>query len=308
MFGYVRPFTPELRVRELELFRALYCGVCHELGRRGGFAARCVLSYDVVFLAALLWKPGEAPRVEKRRCPVSLRKKRCCVNVGSAAETAAGYGIILAHHKLLDDARDEGPLRAAAARLAMIFLGGPYKRAAREYAAFDEAARVLLRELAETEASESEDAPLDSAADKFARLLSSAAESEAPDAERGEADGDALRRTRSNLLYHLGRWLYLLDARDDFAEDEEKRRPNVLRRRGLGDHELGLDDYELGLDDYELGLTLTHSNNLAASAFELLPESEWSGIVRNVLYLGLPSAQERVFAGEWKRRRGYHAI
>ncbi|MDR1330338.1 MAG: DUF5685 family protein [Oscillospiraceae bacterium] len=290
MFGYVRPFTPELRVRELELFRALYCGVCYELGRRGGFAARCVLSYDVVFLAALLWKPGEAPRVEKRRCPVSLRKKRCCVNVGSAAETAAGYGIILAHHKLLDDARDEGPLRAAAARTAMIFLGGPYKRAAREYAAFDEAARERLRELAEAEASESGDAPLDSAADKFALLLSAAAESEAS----GETDGDARRRAQSNLLYHLGRWLYLLDARDDLAEDEEKRRPNVLRRRGL--------------DDYELGLTLTHSNNLAASAFELLPESEWSGIVRNVLYLGLPSAQERVFAGEWKRRRGYHAI
>jgi hypothetical protein len=292
MFGYVRPFTPELRVRELELFRALYCGVCHELGRRGGFAARCVLSYDVVFLAALLWKPGEAPRVEKRRCPVSFRKKRCCVDVGSAAETAAGYGLILAHHKLRDDARDEGPLRAAAARAAMIFLGGPYKRAAREYAAFDEAARNRLRELAEAEASG--DAPLDSAADKFARLLASAAGSEAHDAERGETDEDALRRARSNLLYHLGRWLYLLDARDDFAEDEEKRRPNVLRKRGL--------------DDHELGLTLTHSNDLAASAFELLPESEWSGIVRNVLYLGLPSAQERVFAGEWKRRRGYRAI
>ncbi|MDR2615524.1 MAG: DUF5685 family protein, partial [Oscillospiraceae bacterium] len=272
MFGYVRPFAPELRVRELELFRALYCGVCHALGRRGGLAARCVLSYDFVLLAALLWQPGEEPRVEKRRCPVSLRKKRCCVNVNAAMDASAGCGIILAYHKLRDDARDESLPRAAAARTAALFLGGAYKKAAAEFSDFDGAVRERLRGLAEAESSE--ETGLDAAADHFAGLLA--------DIVRRDPD-DNRRRTQSNLLYHLGRWLYLIDARDDLAEDLSKRRPNVLQGGGE--------------DDDGLRLTMTHSLNLAVSAFELLPESHWSDIVRNILCLGLPAAQERVFAG-----------
>ncbi|MDR2421387.1 MAG: DUF5685 family protein [Oscillospiraceae bacterium] len=283
MFGYIRPLAPELRVRELEMFRALYCGVCHALGRRGGLAARCVLSYDFVFLAALLWPEGEGVRVAKRRCPASLRKKRCCVNVNAATEAAAAYGIILAYHKLRDDERDEGHLRAAAARTAVFCLGGAYRRAALEFSDFDGAARDRLEALAEAEASD--DAPLDAVADRFAGLLECIARS---------GQDEATRRARGSLLYHIGRWLYLMDARDDLAEDDRKRRPNVLRARGGGDG--------------ELRLTAAHSLNLAISAFELLPESPWSDILRNILCLGLPEEQERVFSGGRKRRRGYRGI
>ncbi|MFT9057020.1 MAG: DUF5685 family protein, partial [Ethanoligenens sp.] len=29
MFGYVKPFKPELKIREFEAYRAVYCGMCH---------------------------------------------------------------------------------------------------------------------------------------------------------------------------------------------------------------------------------------------------------------------------------------
>ncbi|MDR0446559.1 MAG: DUF5685 family protein [Oscillospiraceae bacterium] len=300
MFGYVRPYAPELRVRELEVFRALYCGICHALGRLGGITARCVLSYDFVFLAALLWQPGEAVRVEKRRCPVSLKKKRCCVNVNAATETAAGYGLILAYHKLRDDVADEGALRATAARVAMLALTPAYNRAARRFPMFDAEAREKLSRLSQAEADQaSQSASLDAVADKFALLLAAAGgqgETEtAPERESAAGHDAGVLRARGNLLYHIGRWLYLIDARDDLPEDFKKHRPNILN---------GRETY----DDARLQLTATHSNNLAISAFELLPENEWSDILRNILCLGLPAVQERVFAGEWKRRRGYYGI
>ena len=34
MFGYVRPRKDELKVRDWEAYQAVYCGLCHTLGRR----------------------------------------------------------------------------------------------------------------------------------------------------------------------------------------------------------------------------------------------------------------------------------
>ena len=36
MFGYVRPYKPELKVKEYELFRAAYCGLCWSLKEKYG--------------------------------------------------------------------------------------------------------------------------------------------------------------------------------------------------------------------------------------------------------------------------------
>ena len=46
MFGYVMPYVPTLQVQEYELYRAVYCGLCREMGRITGQASRLTLSYD----------------------------------------------------------------------------------------------------------------------------------------------------------------------------------------------------------------------------------------------------------------------
>jgi hypothetical protein len=45
---------------------------------------------------------------------------------------------------------------------------------------------------------------------------------------------------------------------------------------------------------------MTHSLNLAASAFGLLPVGIWSEIIANILYLGLPMASRLVLADKWE--------
>jgi len=49
MFGYVRPHKAELLVKEYEMFRAAYCGLCTALKERYGAAARYVINYDLTF-------------------------------------------------------------------------------------------------------------------------------------------------------------------------------------------------------------------------------------------------------------------
>ena len=54
MFGYVTPLKGELKVKEYELFRAYYCGVCNSIKRDFGNIPRMTLNYDMTFLAILL--------------------------------------------------------------------------------------------------------------------------------------------------------------------------------------------------------------------------------------------------------------
>ena len=45
MFGYVKPAYGELRVREHELYKAYYCGLCRAMGRTTGQLSRFSLNY-----------------------------------------------------------------------------------------------------------------------------------------------------------------------------------------------------------------------------------------------------------------------
>ena len=93
------------------------------------------------------------------------------------------------------------------------------------------------------------------------------------------------------LLYHLGRWIYLVDAWDDLGEDRARNAYNPLLARFDGRPEEQAD---------YVRTTLSHSVKLAISAFQLLDLGGWSPIVENILYLGLPTVQEAVLIGRWR--------
>lgn len=52
MFGYVRPYKDEMKVREYEQYKGIYCGLCRALGKEYGIFTRLTLSYDCTFFAA----------------------------------------------------------------------------------------------------------------------------------------------------------------------------------------------------------------------------------------------------------------
>ncbi len=62
MFGYVRPYTPELLVREYTQYKAVYCQLCRVLGQEYGPLARFSLSYDCAFYALLALSVQRAGR------------------------------------------------------------------------------------------------------------------------------------------------------------------------------------------------------------------------------------------------------
>ena len=278
MFGYVRPNRDELKVRQLRDYEALYCGLCSSLGRRHGFFARFFLNYDFTFLAMLL--DGGRPETERRRCPARLwcRKKTCAIAGG--VDAAADAGTILSYWKLRDTVADGTFWARTAARLLSVLLRRGYRRAAGHRPEFDRTVRDCLEEL---QGLEREECPsLDRTGATLARLLAGAA----------PASGDAARdRALGQLLYHVGRWIYLVDAWDDLADDRRTGSYNPISARFGGETEANRD---------YLRTTLRHSLNLARSAAALLELGHWRETVENILFLGLPMVEELVFTGRWK--------
>jgi hypothetical protein len=287
MFGYVRPVKEELKVREFEQFKACYCALCHALGSKYGSAARFVLNYDFTFLAMLLWNEGDAPVYIKKRCAASPCRKKTCCAATHALDVCAGYSVILAWWKILDAIRDETFFKSLPDRFAALFVRRAYKKASKEYPDFAEQVRICIGELSDLE--NSKEATLDGLADRFARITKAASCIIADNLKR---------RVLEQLLYHTGRWIYIIDACDDLAEDLKAGRDNpVARRFGITDDALSPESKEA------LKTTLTHSINLAGAAFELMPQSAWTEITKNIIYLGMPEVLRRVLEGTWKRQR-----
>lgn len=276
MFGYVRPFRPELKCKDFDLYRAAYCGLCGRLRRDYGLLAPAFLSFDFTFLTLLLWGPEEDISPCPGRCPANpLRKKAMCPQESPALELAAAESVILTWWKLRDTVADERGFKALSARLLSGLLGPAYRKAARRCPAFDGTVRKCLEELS---ALEREGCPsIDRTADAFARLLQAAAPEE-----------DPRQRVFGQILYHLGRWIYLLDARDDLEEDRAGGRYNPVLAR-----------YGSNPDDKQLDFTLKLSLDRIGAAFQLGDFGRQTAVLENIIYLGLPLVQRAVFDGSW---------
>jgi hypothetical protein len=286
MFGYIRPLKDELKVREFEQFKACYCALCHTLKTQYGTFSRFILNYDFTFLAMLLWDEGEAPSYQCARCIACPVAKKTYCAPSRTLQISAGYSIILAWWKLRDSIADESFFKSLRDRALSILLRRAYSKASKTYSAFEKTVRSSLDDLNKLEKSGSDS--LDACADKFALITGALA---------SQAAGDEKLRPLEQLLYHTGRFIYIIDACDDLEEDIKNGSFNPVAKR------FNIETGQLqGEDKESLRTTLMHSCKLIGTAYELLPQNAWSSIIRNILYLGMANACERVLSGTWNSK------
>lgn len=279
MFGYVRP-PQDLPEEELKRFGRAYCGLCHVLGERYGTAARFILNYDFTFLAILLSKREEGP-VHHGRCAAHPVHGRDRLETSPALELAADESVILAYWQARDGVEDHDWLHGLKYRGASAVLEEAYRKAAGLRPDFDASTRRQLSALAELER---EKCPsMDRAADTFAVLLQGAAQS---------VDEPVRRRVLEQIFYHLGRWVYLVDAADDLKQDAASGSYNpVALRYGLAE---GVWTEEARRS---FAATLDHSIHMMATAFELWDFGVWTPVLKTTLYTGLFRVGKAVLDG-----------
>ena len=288
MFGYIKPFKPEMKVREFDTYQAFYCGLCHQLGRMFGPFAKLTLSYDFTFLA--LVSAGLRPDFAgfcRQRCMANPLKKKVCAVPCADLSFTAGCAMILFYYKLRDNLQDSGFWK----RLIYYPLL-PFAAAARKKAAgrFPEADRAFSRMMEDQFALEKrKDVSLDRAADPTAAAM-------------GEvfallASDEAQKRVLSRFGYLVGRWVYLMDALDDLADDAGSGNfnPFLLRLNGAL-----LDEEQLAsIRQYGRGVLNVTVAEMGA-AYELLEWQRYKSILDNVIYLGMPHAASLVLSGSYR--------
>lgn len=288
MLGYVRADTPELRVREQQYYRALYCGLCHRMGKCTGQCSRMTLSYDFVLLAVLrLSLTGETPTILRQRCLLHPIRRRPTAQKCEALDYCADASALLTYHKLIDDLRDERGIKRFRALLLRPFLSVGYRRARKRRPALDAAIAERLSALTQME-QRADVVSADALAFCFGDLMAAVFSDglEGSGARIAQAVGRA-----------VGRWIYLADAADDFLED--------LRRGRFNPYRATFGDAPEARDWETLRLAMTALLCEAENAVALIdgyPTPELRELLLNILYLGLPKTAERITSGVCERK------
>lgn len=272
MFGYVKPDSGELRVKDYDFYRATYCGICRETGRVTGNASRIALSYDAVFLALvrMLFIGEEEFSSRMRRCAVHPLKKRNMLDPNPAITYTARVFALLSYHKLRDDLSDEGALtRTAALPLRPILA---HARARAGYAALDRLMAEKLSEISEMERAKL--ARVDPPASLFGDLLGAVFASGLPEREG---------RVTREIGYRLGKFIYAADAAEDYEKD--------LRRGRYNPYVLSYGGKPLTRENREtIRTALLLEASRMARAVELLPFGNrriLENLIKNITYRGL---------------------
>lgn len=292
MFGYLRPFVPEMKVAEYEIYRAVYCGVCREIGRTSSQPARLGLSYDIVLLCAVrMALTGEMPVFRRRMCPAHPMTRRSVLEPCEASRfTAAAFALLFAA-KNDDDLMDEKGARKARA-IALSPLAAHMKKSGGRWLP-DGAAENIAELLGKLSRLEKEKSPSsDETSDAFGEVLGYIF-SLGLDGERQEV-ARAIGRC-------AGKFVYMCDAVDDLAEDAKKGRYNAL---SLGWGELALDGDTPSpiVRDAVSTATMLSLDALGEAVESLDPTHPMTPVIKHIAYVGMPASLERVFDGKKNTR------
>lgn len=284
MFGYVKPFKPQMRVYEWDLYNGLYCGLCKKLRKEYGYVSAAMLSYDIVFfeLTAIGLSKNSAEQIkpEKQVCPLHPFRKRLCMQCrGEAQDRAVAVQVILSFHKLLDDIYDGTiPERLRAAAI-LPFMVMPYTKASERYKTTAQAVSGAMKLQRSTERDRIRS--IDRAAEPTAAMTAAVFR------ELGGNDPD-LRSSLSEMGYMLGRYIYLCDALDDLEDDKRKGKYNPLAYH----------KHARELAENTVYLTLGRLSGI----YSRLELGEIRSVTDNIVYLGLKYTFDRLDGHRGKRR------
>ena len=213
MFGYVKTDMPNMYVKDTILYKAMYCGLCKGLGKACGQKSRLVLNYDLTFLSVLLHNLANIDvKVEKQSCVIHPIRKKPIAEVDELTERIACLNVILAYYKLNDDVIDNNK-----GRLKRAFFTKSYKIAKKKEPKIDKIVKERYAELLSLEKANCDS--IDRVADPFGMMMQELVE---------VLLQENCNENVKELAYYIGKWIYLIDALDDFDKDKKKNNFNVF--------------------------------------------------------------------------------
>ncbi len=288
MFGYIRAFDGELKVKDYGIYRGVYCGLCKAMKSNTGITSPLTLTYDFVLLA--LVRSGindEGFTVRPGKCIVHPIKKRPIAKENEALRYCAAISAVLTYYKLLDDKADGDAKKRLMVKTTLGQARRNMKKAIKKFPEYrlDDLASEVKQRLDELSSLEKEGCDsADMCADVFGRLLAKCFCHCVEDTAKSSFC--------SELGYRVGRWIYLTDLCDDFAKDLKKKAFNPLICAGYTE-----------LPEMLLRGTLERERALAHEALKSLDikYGDIFSIAENILTFGMNTVTEKIFDKQIER-------
>ena len=275
MFGYVICNKSELTKEDQERYQSAYCGLCRELKRKYGLAARLSLNYDMAFLALFLsslYEPDETKN--ELRCVIHPVHKRKAIE-SPLIEYAADMTILLTYYKCLDDWNDEKrKISEKCAKMLEKHLPDLSKKYPRQYLCVSRKYEELAK--FETAYGDVSDAIVNCSGEMLSEIF----------VYKEDYWSGALRK----FGYELGRFIYLMDAVMDYEKDQKEGNFNPFFRQ----------QYDPDQADEILKIMIGN----AMEQFEILPIVEDEKLLKNILYSGVWTQYNAKKAGKEKPNDG----
>lgn len=270
MFGYININQKIMTEENKKAYQSYYCGLCRKLKSDCGTKGQMLLTYDMTFLVVLLTGLYELSNEESEiTCALHPTKKRT-VWINEATQYAADMNLVLAYQNLIDDWKDD---KAYTKKALAKMLDKDYTRIMSKYPRQVKALEDYMRRTEEVE--RSHESNLDVVAGLTGEML-------------GEIfcwKEDEWAEELRTLGFYMGKFIYLMDAYEDYDDDVHKNAYNPLVYvKGESAEEL----------DTLLRLLLTSMMSECAKSFERLPILLHADILRNVLYSGVWSKYEYI--------------
>ncbi len=272
MFGYIKISKGELKIKEYDTYKAVYCSLCKRLGKNYGFLSRLTLSYDFTFLALLnMSLKNECGGYTMGRCAFNPAKKCNYLKDTKFLDMPSSAAMIMLYYKILDNISDEKGFK----KLGYVFLKPIYKsafkKAKSQYPQIEEIISNYI--LKQKSLEESNCSSLDEICDPTANALSQIFALCSEDENQ--------KRVLKRLGYCMGKYVYLIDAIFDREEDKKSGSYNILNV---------ID----GADIIKRAeRQIYYCINESAKAFELLDVKRYKTILGNIIYLGLEDTYKK---------------
>ena len=287
MFGYLQPYKEELLVKETRIYTGYYCALCNEIKKSYGRLLTVFLNYESVYIFIFL-ESLLVNKVKEKKvicCQINPLKTKNVVLNNDIVEYVAFINMLLLDLKLEDDEYDEPRLYKKILH-KILCSRKKYKELCKKHEVLLKKLRgqsCILREL------ENKSGSIDECANTTGVMLEEIISYSCNIDENFECN-DEIKK----LHFYLGKFIYILDAYEDYEKDVKKQHFNPIV--GMGEKEDALEKTK----DIILLLMFLIKKNLANIACGINKE-----IIENITTSGVENAVRRITK---EKRKNVHGI
>lgn len=278
MYGYINIEKDKLKEGEFGLYHTFLCGVCLSTKKLFNNFSRLFVNYDINFFNILFHSYLNCDiNISKQRCASSPIRKRTVLTSDDITDKLSIANVILMYINIKDDCLDE---KSVSKKVVLRGISKAYANAVMLAPQLNDRLNALYQQLRQDEINKCD--CLDKVCDSVANLS----------VELGNyVTNDACNQYMKDLLYNIGKWVYLIDALDDLNKDIKNKQYNPILVCFVGKSAKEIVNFNYDTLKFIFNTTL----NRIIQCFNDLNLDKYTCILRNILYESLRSKTQKIF-------------